>query len=350
MEIHVILGAWYEKEKRDLPWRNTSDPYKIWLSEVILQQTRVAQGTGYYLRFLERFPDIFSLAEAKSEDVLKIWQGLGYYSRARNLHETARFVASHRNGEFPDTYSELLQLKGVGEYTAAAISSIAFNEVQAAVDGNVKRVISRLFSVREAINSPEGLKTINALAREILDPENPGRHNQALMELGAGICLPKKPRCINCPLNGICMAIKENRVEELPLKYGKAKVRNRFFTYLIIRQKEKIWLKQRGAGDIWQGLYEFPLIETQSQCTINDYPSLLSEYLGAKISEAQINRISDPITHKLSHQNLRCSFIHISFPGDTSPSQIPGAAISIGEFGEFPVPKLIERYISTSGF
>ena len=350
MEIHEILGAWYEKEKRDLPWRNTSNPYRIWLSEVILQQTRVAQGTEYYLRFLEKFPDIFSLAEANTNDVLKIWQGLGYYSRARNLHETARYLASHRNGEFPGSHAGLLKLKGIGDYTAAAISSIAFKEAQAAVDGNVKRVISRLFSVREAINSPEGLRTINALAREILDPENPGRHNQAVMELGACICLPKKPRCINCPLNAVCMALKENTAGELPLKYGKVKVRNRFFTYLIIRQNEKTWLKQRGAGDIWQGLFEFPLIETQSQCKINDYPSLLSEHLKTKDGEMQIIRVSDPVIHKLSHQNLICSFIHISFSGDTNLTHIAGNAISISEFDAFPVPKLIERYISVSGF
>lgn len=191
MQIYEKIGVWYDLEKRDLPWRNTSDPYKIWLSEIILQQTRVVQGTVYYQSFLKRFPDIFSLARAETDEVLKIWQGLGYYSRARNLHETARKIAFVKNGFFPDTYSELLKLKGIGEYTAAAISSIAYNEPQAAVDGNVKRVISRLFSVDRDIDSSEGKRIINSLAGEILDTRNPGRHNQAMMELGANICLPK---------------------------------------------------------------------------------------------------------------------------------------------------------------
>ncbi len=350
MEIHEKLGSWYEKEKRDLPWRNSLDPYKIWLSEVILQQTRVAQGIGYYQRILKKFPDIFSLARAESDDVLKIWQGLGYYSRARNLHETARYIAFQRNGRFPVLYSELLKLKGVGEYTAAAVSSIISNEPRAAVDGNVKRVLSRLFSVGDEINSSAGKKTINSLALQILDPKNPGQHNQAIMELGAKICLPKKPSCIICPLNDVCLALKDNIVAELPVKYKKPGVTNRYFTYLIIRIRNTIRLQKRTGGDIWEGLYEFPLIETPELKELNKLPLLVADFLKTTIDSIQINRISETFTHKLSHRLITCRFLTISVSGDLNSSSIPGKVVNIKDFALFPVPKLIERYISSAGF
>jgi A/G-specific adenine glycosylase len=349
MKIHEKLGSWYEKEKREMPWRNSSDPYKIWLSEIILQQTRVAQGTDYYLRFLKKFPDIFFLANAETDEVLKIWQGLGYYSRARNLHETARHIVLERNGQFPDSYTDLLKLKGIGEYTAAAISSIAFNEPRAAVDGNVKRVISRLFALENEINSTEGKKIINSIAEEILDRNHPGHHNQAMMELGARICLPKKPVCLACPLNSICLALKDKKVAELPLKYKKSKVRDRFFNYLIIRKDENIWLQQRTAKDIWEGLYEFPLIETSGKIELIEFPGLIASYLNTDKKNVQITRISDPVIHKLSHRNIIGRFLHISFSGDLDISSLPGKKINISELDEYAVPKLIERYISING-
>jgi len=350
MEIYQNLGKWFDLEKRDLPWRSSSDPYRIWLSEIILHQTRVAQGTAYYHRFLEKFPDVFSLAEANTDDVLKIWQGLGYYSRARNLHETARIIAFERNGRFPDNYSDLLKLKGIGEYTAAAISSIAFAEPKAAVDGNVKRVISRLFSVSEEINSPKGKKIIDALATEILDHENPGRHNQAVMELGASVCLPKKPLCISCPLNSVCMALQENRVSELPLKYNKTIVKDRFFNYLLIKHGTLIKLQQRTGGEIWEGLYEFPLIETPGLTAPEDYPGLIALFLKSDPGNFNIIRVSEPVYHKLSHRNIISCFLHLSVPVYSDFTRLPGKQIEISEFHEFPVPKLIERYISSAGF
>lgn len=350
MEIYEKLGLWFEKEKRDLPWRSSSDPYRIWLSEIILQQTRVAQGTDYYLRFLEKFPDIFSLANAEINEVLKIWQGLGYYSRARNLHETARFIVFQKNGKFPGSYHELLKLKGIGEYTAAAISSIAFNEPRAAVDGNVKRVIARLFSVDEEVNSPGGKKNISSLANEILDRDNPGRHNQAVMELGAGICLPRKPLCISCPLNSVCLALKEEKVSDLPLIYKKSKIKDRFFNYLVIKNDDWIILQKRTGGEIWEGLYEFPLIETDRLVEINEYPYLIATKFNIEVNYMQITAISDLIIHKLSHRNIITRFLHISSSRDSDFSAIPGSVVNTCDFHDYPVPKLLERYISASGF
>jgi A/G-specific adenine glycosylase len=350
MQINEKLGFWYDKEKRDLPWRNTSDPYKIWLSEIILQQTRVVQGTVYYHSFLNRFPDIFSLARAETDEVLKIWQGLGYYSRARNLHETACKIAFGRNGLFPDTYSELLKLKGIGEYTAAAISSIAHNEPRAAVDGNVKRVISRLFTIEHDINSHQGKKIINLLAAEILDIHHPGRHNQAMMELGANICLPKKPKCLICPLNSECLALKDNKVSDLPVKYNKTKVKDRFFIYIILRDGDTIRLQKRKKGDIWEGLYEFPLIETKEIADLLELHGLIADYLKIDSKIFHITRYSEIISHKLSHLNIICRFLCINVPEKAETSKLPGIKLNISEFDKYAVPKLIDRYISKTGF
>jgi len=349
MQIHEKLNIWYNKEKRDLPWRNSNDPYRIWLSEIILQQTKVAQGTAYYIRFIEKFPDVFSLAEAQTDEVLKIWQGLGYYSRARNLHETAKTIAFKLNGIFPQTYSELLKLKGIGEYTAAAISSIAFNEPKAAVDGNVKRVISRLFSVKDEINSGSGKKALNQLSEEILDKANPGLHNQAMMELGASICLPRKPTCIACPLNINCLALKDNIVTELPLKYKKSKAIDRFFTYLIIRKRDFLCLQQRVSGDIWEGLYEFPLIETSEMKSVEECSDLLCDFLNLDSGAFKIEKVSGNIIHKLSHRNINARFCHIRISGDINTPLLPGKLVNINEFEAYPVPKLIDRYISLTG-
>jgi len=350
MKIHERLGLWYEKEKRDLPWRNSSDPYKIWLSEVILQQTRVAQGTAYYHRFIEKFPDVFSLARAESEEILKIWQGLGYYSRARNLHQTAKIVAFELGGKFPSSFSGLIKLKGIGEYTAAAISSIAFNEPQAAIDGNVKRVVSRLFSIEHEINSLAGKSQISQFASEIIDTLNPGRHNQAMMELGASICIPRKPKCLECPLNLNCLALKEDKVSDLPLKYKKTKAVNRYFLYLIIRNGDTIIVKQRPSGDIWEGLFDFPLIETADSPEIGLFPNLIAKFLKVSINDFQIEKISDIIIHKLSHRNLNTRFCHIHISGDKKVMPPMCKTININEFDTIPVPRLIDKYITKEGF
>ena len=254
---------WYREHQRDLPWRQTRDPYRVWLSEIILQQTRVAQGMPYYLSFVETFPTVYDLAEAPEEQVLKLWQGLGYYSRARNLHTTAKMVVSEFDGKFPHTYEELKTLKGVGDYTASAIASFCFDVPEPVVDGNVYRVLSRYFGVDLPINSTEGITYFKELAREVMDAENIRDYNQGIMEFGAIQCAPKKPYCLLCPLQESCVALKENKVDILPIKLNKTKVRNRYFNYLVwLDGNGNTVLEQRKGKGIWQNLYQFPLLET----------------------------------------------------------------------------------------
>jgi A/G-specific adenine glycosylase len=254
---------WYHEHQRDLPWRQTRDPYRVWLSEIILQQTRVAQGMPYYLSFVETFPTVYDLAEAPEEQVLKLWQGLGYYSRARNLHTTAKMVVSEFDGQFPHTYEELKTLKGVGDYTASAIASFCFDVPEPVVDGNVYRVLSRYFGVDIPINSTEGITYFKELAREVMDAENIRDYNQGIMEFGAIQCAPKKPYCLLCPLQESCVALKENKVDILPIKLNKTKVRNRYFNYLVwLDGNGNTVLEQRKGKGIWQNLYQFPLLET----------------------------------------------------------------------------------------
>ena len=250
----TILLDWFRENRRPLPWRETRDPYAIWLSEVILQQTRIAQGTAYWQRFIERWPTVESLAAATEDEVLREWQGLGYYSRARNLHAAARQVVEL--GHFPDTIDEIRRLKGVGDYTAAAIASIAFDLPEAVVDGNVYRVLSRHFGIETPINSTEGKKVFKALAQELLPPSEASAFNQAMMDFGAVQCVPQSPRCANCPLMESCAAFREGRVEELPVKLKKLQVKTRHLTYVYIRCNGYTAIHRRGAGDIWQGLWE----------------------------------------------------------------------------------------------
>lgn len=260
--ISDILLDWYARHGRDLPWRRTRDPYRIWLSEVILQQTRVAQGMDYYLRFTERFPDVGSLAAAPEDEVLKLWQGLGYYSRARNLHAAARQVAERFGGVFPRSYDEVRSLRGVGDYTAAAVCSAAYDAPCAVLDGNVFRVLARLFDIDLPIDSTAGKRTFAKLAQMQLDKRCPGRYNQAVMDFGALQCTPAQPGCADCPLASRCLALAAGTVAERPVKQSKTKVRDRWFNYLHVTCGDRTLLRRRGEGDIWQGLYEFPMIET----------------------------------------------------------------------------------------
>jgi len=350
MNIHKILASWFIKMKRDLPWRHTSDPYKIWLSEIILQQTRVNQGISYYEKFIAAFPDIFTLAEAKIDSVLKTWQGLGYYARARNLHETAKYVAYELNGAFPRTYEELTRLKGIGAYAAAAIASIAFNQPVAAIDGNVKRVLSRLFLVGLDLNSARGRAQIKDLAESIIDINNPGLHNQAIMELGAIVCLPGKPRCPECPLIDFCLAFKENRIHDIPAQYHKNTIRERFLYYFIIISEDgKIPVHKRTKNDIWNGLYEFPLIETASKLTHEELSEISFKNFNLQTCDMQFIKISSEITHILTHQHLIVRFVHCKTQNKNAFSGIPDKWISITEFPELPVPRLIDRYVSVAG-
>ncbi|MBV5343686.1 A/G-specific adenine glycosylase, partial [bacterium] len=260
--ISKALTNWYNQNKRELPWRDITDPYRIWISEIILQQTRVNQGMRYYLRFVERFPDVKTLAVAEEDEVLKYWQGLGYYSRARNIHKTAKIITEKHKGIFPKNHSDILLLKGIGEYTAAAICSFAYNQPYAVVDGNVFRVLSRVFGIETPIDSTSGKKEFTQLAEKLLDKKEPGLHNQSIMEFGALQCVPVQPDCGVCPLQTVCKAYSLNMADKLPVKATKTKVRERFFNYFYIEYQDKIFIQKRSEKDIWQNLYELPLVES----------------------------------------------------------------------------------------
>lgn len=333
--------AWYQQNKRDLPWRDIDNAYYIWLSEVILQQTRVAQGMDYYLRFIQTFPTVRSLAEASEDDVLKLWQGLGYYSRARNLHKAAQQVMQQYQGVFPTSYAELLKLQGVGPYTAAAIASFTTNEPVAVVDGNVFRVLARLFNIDTPIDTQTGKKIFGQLAREILNPQLAGIHNQAMMEFGALQCTPSSPHCTSCPLLGHCEAYACDMVQERPVKQGRTQVRQRYLHYLIFKYNRSIWIHRRGAGDIWQGLYEFVLLERQAPTPIvHLLDSYLKEHQRKLISS--ITPILTQVRHQLTHQTLWCDFYLIDL---TAPIELDGqfTEISVDEWKEKAVPKIISE-------
>jgi len=338
------LISWYLNNKRTLPWRDETNPYFIWLSEIILQQTRVEQGLPYYLKFVSHFPTIFELANASEETVLKLWQGLGYYSRARNLHSTAKYIALNCNGVFPNTYNELIKLKGIGDYTASAIASICFNAATAVVDGNVYRVLSRVFGVNTPINSTKGIKEFKKLAQLLIDPKQPGTYNQAVMEFGARHCTPQNPDCNACIFSGKCDALKTKRLRSLPVKLKKKQIRKRYFNYLVViaEEHEKTILKQRSGKGIWQKLYEFPLIETSSE--VNKATLItLPKYI--KFSEKlEIQHLSlfneNPVVHKLSHQHLHTRF-WILKTKEKIKEMIP-----FSEVDSYPVPVLIENFIS----
>ena len=341
---------WYWKNKRDLPWRGSDDPYKIWLSEIILQQTRVAQGTPYYLRFINAFPNVIDLANAKEETILKLWQGLGYYSRARNLHAAAKMVVDIYGGRFPNTYKKLMTLKGVGDYTASAISSICFNERQAVVDGNVYRVLSRYFGIATPINSTAGIKYFKKLAQEVLHARNVRDYNQGIMEFGAMQCTPKNPDCTNCPLKDSCVALKKKKTDVWPIKLKKTKVKTRFFNYLVplfIDEKgeKSTLLKQRIGKGIWQNLWEFPLMETAKEIDLNIVENSCTEVLQLKGQPLHISLFNvDPVVHKLSHQHLVTKFwiLEIDAPVDN--------AILVKELKKYPVPVLISSFINAFKF
>ncbi|MFY0482806.1 A/G-specific adenine glycosylase [Flavobacterium sp. PLA-1-15] len=310
MDFSNSLISWYLQNKRDLPWRNTIDPYHIWLSEIMLQQTRVVQGMPYFFAFTEAFPTVFDLAKASEQEVLKLWQGLGYYSRARNLHKTAQYVAFELDGKFPDNYKALLSLKGVGDYTAAAIASFSYNEAVPVVDGNVFRVLSRVFDIDADISQPATKKIFQELAFELMPKDDPAIFNQAIMEFGALQCVPKNPDCNICVMNEGCLALKLNKVNELPVKLKKTKVTNRFFNYLVFEDSEgRTLLRQRTEKGIWHNLYEFPLIETDRELNFDE---ISAEIAKSSFTNNPILSIIEwnekPQMHKLSHQNLNIKF------------------------------------------
>ena len=337
------LTSWYSANKRDFPWRNTKDPYRIWLSEIILQQTQIKQGLPYYQAFVKRFPKVHDLAQASQDDVLKLWQGLGYYSRARNLHETAKHVAFELNGVFPTSYSELLKLKGVGDYTASAIASICFNEPKAVLDGNVYRVLSRYFGVDAPINTTSGFKVFRALAQDNLDVKKPAMYNQAIMDFGATQCTPKKAGCNTCPLITTCAAYSTGRVNELPVKIKAKKPKNRYFNFLVYLSKDKKTIvEQRKANGIWKHLYQFPLIESEKALLYSTLKDRLNSELKVDFDLRLYNK--QDVVHKLSHQHLHTKFWIIDL------NQLPQKGISIAQLNHYAVPVVIENFIKDFNF
>lgn len=349
------LESWYVRHGRELPWRNTTDPYLIWVSEVILQQTRVAQGYDYFQRFVTRFPSVDKLASASEDEVLKYWQGLGYYSRARNLHEAARQIMSEWGGRFPDTYDGIRSLKGVGDYTAAAIASFAFGLPHAVVDGNVYRVLARYLDIDVPIDSAQGRKLFAQLAREMMDTASPAVYNQAIMDFGAIQCTPKSPRCLLCPLADSCAGLAAGRVAELPVKSHVTKVTTRFFTYLYIRSSGKVALHRRDEGDIWQGLYEPLLLETEaplSLAAICAHPvmrSMLASCSGDGAAEQHPGCmpvcLRRGVRHQLSHRLLVADFYLLQLPQKPADAEwnIPGMQwVGEEELDRYAVPRLID--------
>ena len=346
--IQSTLSEWFSDNKRDLPWRSQPTPYFVWISEIILQQTRVSQGCDYFMRFTEKWPTLKDLAQASDEEVLKMWQGLGYYSRARNLHRCARQVVERHGGEFPADYDALRRLQGIGDYTAAAIASIAFGLPYAVVDGNVYRVLSRLFDIDAPININEGKKIFAQLADELLDREHPGLHNQAMMEFGALHCLPKNSDCINCPLQAHCLAFANGTVTQRPVKLDKLKVRTRYFNYLVFRIKstKELYIHRRTTKDIWINLYDFPMIETAEAADINQLLQSkdFEQYVGK--NDYTVGGISKQFTHKLTHQTIIAQFIEIFLDEKLPLFETKDILLTAEtDLERYPVPRLIDLYV-----
>lgn len=346
MDFKRELINWYSIHKRELPWRETEDPYYIWLSEIILQQTQVKQGLPYYNAFVKQYPSIFDLADASEEEILKLWQGLGYYSRARNLHTTAKHIVLDLNGEFPDNHKDLLKLKGVGDYTASAIASIAFNEVAAVVDGNVYRVLSRYFGIDTPINSTNGIKEFKTLASALIDEQQPATYNQAIMEFGARQCKPKNPDCSACPINNGCIALQKNLVDVLPVKLKKTKVTTKYFNFLVCIDKDKnILFEKRHKKGIWQNLYQFPLVESKKSLNTDEFHLLNLENTILKSTDFDYSLYNEvDKIHKLSHQHLHTKFWIVEL------IQLPKESIPIKSLEKYPAPVLISDFINEFNF
>ncbi|AWA31354.1 A/G-specific adenine glycosylase [Flavobacterium magnum] len=341
MNFSKLLIQWYLQHKRDLPWRNTQNPYHIWLSEIMLQQTRVAQGMPYFYAFTEAFPTVFDLAKASEEQVLKLWQGLGYYSRARNLHQTAQSIAFGMDGKFPANYAGLLKLKGVGEYTAGAIASFAYNEPVPVVDGNVFRVLARYFDIDLDIASADAKKEFRKLALELMPQDEPAIFNQAIMEFGALQCVPKNPDCGSCVMNHSCAALQKGKVSRLPVKSKKAQAKNRFFNYLVAEdeRQDTLIVKRSGKG-IWHGLYEFPVIETDAEAQLDAISEqILAENPFGKPIVSISEMHAGSILHKLTHQHLHIRFLKVTIRG------VLENGIDRDTLKTFPFPIVIFNFI-----
>ena len=380
MKIGGKILEWYEKNKRDLPWRRTANPYLIWISEVILQQTRVSQGLDYYNRFIERFPDVRSLAAAGEDELLKLWQGLGYYSRARNLHKAARYVVEQLGGRIPDSYEGLLKLKGVGTYTASAISSICFGEPRAVVDGNVSRVIARISGLKKPVNSPAGSRAIASMAEKLMGEElasgaDPGTHNQSMMEFGALHCLPVSPECGNCPLSNMCSACRNGMVDRIPVRIARPEPVERWIYYYIFHYNGEVLITKRGDNDIWRSLYQFPAVESHFRRSDREVTgSMMKELWGNRdhfheeisdqmeasepgvaapdnmLPQLKIRMISESIRHRLTHRTIHARFIHAELQSRKDPLPSGWIRIPFDHLEKYPVPRLIQRYMEVVKF
>jgi A/G-specific adenine glycosylase len=337
------VAEWYLAHRRPLPWRETTDPYRIWLSEVILQQTRVIQGLPYYQQFVEKYPTVQHLADASEQEVLRLWQGLGYYSRARNLHKCAKAVVEQHDGKFPGSFAELQTLPGIGDYTAAAIASFAFGECVAVLDGNVFRILSRIFGIETPVNSPEGRKEFSLLANELIPETDPGLHNQGVMEFGALFCTPVNPRCPGCPFKASCVAFNQDLIALLPVKTKGKKSRKRYFFYLVVEQEESLLMKKRQQKDIWQGLFDFVLIEKDKPAKpehIMQEPE--NQKWFHKTDDLKISKI---YKHILTHQTIHCRFIHIKKKRAFRFAENGLGFYSPAEIEQLPKPALITRFL-----
>jgi A/G-specific adenine glycosylase len=344
--IANILIDWYQKNRRDLPWRHTKEPYCIWLSEIILQQTRVDQGLPYFEKFMEAFPDIYSLASAPEDKVLKLWQGLGYYSRARNLHFTAKYIVSHLGGHFPGTAKELEQLKGIGPYTAAAIASFSYGESVPVLDGNVYRVVSRLFAVDTEINAHGAPAIYKSMLEVLINGSPPDEFNQSIMEFGALQCTPQQPGCHHCPLNMQCAAHQQKTVSHYPKKIKLKKITNRYLNYFFIHDGKRCWMQQRDTSGIWKGLYDLPCIETDTEMTpeaLFKYTTFLDWMKTQEVTVISVNKV----LHKLTHRHLHVQFIELKVKKDFHLDKNPIFETKLTQIETYPVSRLIENYLRT---
>lgn len=336
-----------EDNRREMPWKAEKDPYKIWLSEIILQQTRVKQGLDYYNRIIKAYPAVDLLAKAPRKKIFKLWEGLGYYTRCKNLIETAKFIVKEKKGKFPDTYEDILVLKGVGPYTASAIASFAYNLPHAVVDGNVYRVLSRFFGIKIAVNSNEGKKIFEKLANELLDKKAAGIYNQAIMDFGALVCKPKIPLCKCCKLKNNCVAWSQELIDDLPVKKTKIDRRSRWFSYLIIEHNSKFYVRKRKRKDIWENLYEFILLETPKKVTIEKLKSTSGYKEIADKNKLEIKTISKTYRQQLTHQSIQGRFFHFQAK---SISGLKGyKAVNFNELKKLPFPKIISAYLAEKG-
>lgn len=329
MAFADTLIGWYEEHQRDLPWRGEADPYKIWVSEIILQQTRVQQGWDYYLQFIDNFPNVKALAEAEEEKVLRVWQGLGYYSRARNMHAAAQEIMSRHGGKFPNDYDNILALKGIGPYTAAAIASIAFHQPYPAVDGNVIRIVSRIFGVCDDISQPAVVKRITEICEMHIDRNNPGIFNQAAMDFGATHCTPKNPKCSECPFATNCYALKNQLTEVLPVKKKKTEQRHRFFHYTVYISDNQTIIERRTGSDIWKNMYQFPLVETAGEDNPFGEPTV---------------RLREVLSHQIIHADFYVKSV-AKFPKASDNQKV----VDFSTLAKYPMPKIMTEFLRFLG-